>query len=65
MPDTLFPTPLSVSAEACDPEMPNGKSDSFWKIFSSLIKRGERLFGHLLYENMTLAAAADIRHNRA
>lgn len=54
------PASLSVSAEACDPEMANKKSDSFWQIFSPIIKRGESPFGHLSYENMMLAAAADI-----
>lgn len=44
--------------------MANGKSDSFRKTFSSIIKTGESLFGHLVCENMMLAAAAEIMDNR-
>ena len=44
--------------------MANGKSDSFRKTFSSIIKTGESLFGHLVCENMMLAAAAEIIDNR-
>ena len=44
--------------------MANGKSDSFRKTFSSIIKTGESLFGHLVCENMMLAVAAEIMDSR-